>query len=269
MIQKRILELTKYFANKKVVIAFSGGLDSTVLLTLAKNSAKDVLAVTVKSSLVPEEDVSGAVKFLEDQNISHKILNLNPLNHPKVVENDPRRCYHCKKLIFLEIIKETKFFSPDIIVEGSNTSDLDDYRPGLEAVKELGIKSPFLELKYGKKEISEIASQLNLEVVKKPATTCLATRIPYGSKIEKETLIRIEKAEKFIKDLLRTQLLRVRTHSDIARIEVEKKTFERFLIEENREKIVKHLKELGYNYVSLDLTGYKQGSMNIFGSEEK
>lgn len=264
MINATIEKIKSYFKGKTVVIAFSGGVDSTVLLNLALQSAEKVLAVTVKSTLVPGDELAGAMNYLDKNKIQYKIISINLFDHPEVVENNPRRCYFCKRAIFQQIIENTAEFKPDFIVEGSNVSDLDDYRPGMEAIKELGIKSPFLDFQINKDEIRKLAAYLNLDVFKKPATTCLATRIPYGDKLEKEKILRIERAEYFIRDLLDIQILRVRDHGDVARIEINPQKFKLFFEDETREEITEYLKELGYKYVSLDLQGYNQGSMNIF-----
>ncbi|MCE7741747.1 MAG: ATP-dependent sacrificial sulfur transferase LarE [Candidatus Heimdallarchaeota archaeon] len=263
MINNHIENLSNYFKNKKVVIAYSGGLDSTVLLEFAMQNAKEVHAITVKSSLVPQDEQDFAVEYLEARNIQFKVLQLDPLQHPKVVNNDERRCYYCKKLIFESIIEESKNFKPDIIIEGSNTTDLSDYRPGLDAIKELKVNSPFLEFQISKSEIRGLAQILSLDIAEKPATTCLATRIPYGHMITEGKLEKIEAAEKIIKDAIPVSVLRVRDHGEIARIEVSAEDFEKFFDIQIRNSIKENLKELGFSYITLDISGYKQGSMNI------
>ncbi len=263
MIKEHLENLNNYFVNKKTVIAFSGGVDSTVLLEFALQNAKSVLAVTVQSSLVPTEEQDYAIGYLKERNVQFKVIQVDPLQHLKVVNNDERRCYYCKKLIFETIIHESKDFDPDIIVEGSNVTDLSDYRPGMEAVKELKIRSPYLELNITKNEIRGLAKILSLKIAHKPATTCLATRIPYGQIISKERLSRIEEAEKIIKKIIPVSVLRVRDHEDIARIEILEENFEMFLQKKTRNKIKQKLKKIGFSYIALDLNGYKQGSMNI------
>jgi len=258
-----INRLEKYFRNKKVIIAFSGGLDSTVLLEIASRSASKVLPVIVKSTLQPAIEIKHAVDYLTNSKMKYKLLGVNPLEHPEVVENDPRRCYYCKKLIFQTIIEETRKYNYDMIVEGSNVTDLSDYRPGLEALEELGINSPYLKLKITKEQIKEIAKLLNLEVKDKPATTCLATRIPYGNKLSEEKLDRIDAAESIIRETFPVFNLRVRDHSDVARIEVSSQDMHYFFNKEKIEIVVNKLKKLGFNYIALDLEGYRQGSMNI------
>ncbi|MCG3221453.1 MAG: ATP-dependent sacrificial sulfur transferase LarE [Candidatus Heimdallarchaeota archaeon] len=258
-----ISRLEKYFRGKKVVIAFSGGLDSTVLLEIALQSASNVLPVIVKSTLQPAAEIKHAIEYLARAKIKYEILGVNPLEHPEVVENDPRRCYYCKRLIFQTIIKETKKYEYDFIAEGSNVTDLSDYRPGLEALVELGIQSPYLKLKITKEEIKKVAIKLNLEVKDKPATTCLATRIPYGNKLSEEKLNRIDIAESIIRETFPVFNLRVRDHGDVARIEVSMQDMRYFFEKGKIEKIIDKLKGLGFDYIALDLEGYRQGSMNI------
>jgi uncharacterized protein len=263
MFEKNIKLLSEYFKDKKIVLAFSGGLDSTVLLEIASETSSSVLPIIVKSSLVPDEELESALEYLEEKGLEYRVLHVNPLNHPQVVENDIRRCYYCKKSIFETIIEDSRSYNPDLIVEGSNVSDLSDYRPGMDALKELGIASPYLQLKIDKNQIKSIAERLDLKVAKKPSASCLATRIPYGQKLDELRLQRIETAEKMIKSYLPISVLRVRDHGDVARIEISQSDFFHF----NK---IKHRKiMLGYNHISIDLEGYKLGSMNIGIESEK
>ena len=263
MPKELIDKLHEYVRDKKIIVAFSGGLDSTVLLEIARKVSHDVLPVIVKSSLVPAKEIKFAIDYLTSRKIRYKVISVNPLEHPEVLENNPKRCYFCKMLIFQSLIRETEELNYDFIIEGSNETDLSDYRPGLKAVKELGIKSPFIELNVTKAEIKQIAENMGLEVVQKPATTCLATRIPYGHKISETKLERIEQAEIIIKEIFDVTTLRLRAHENIARIEVPISKMKIFLDNEKREKLVLELKELGFLYITIDLEGYRQGSMNI------
>ena len=263
MVNEITIKLQEYFQDKNIVVAFSGGLDSTVLLEVARKVSQSVLPVIVKSSLVPAKDIKYAVDYLTNIKMKYKIVSVNPLDHPEVTENNPRRCYYCKTLIFQSIIKEIEKLDYDFIVEGSNVTDLSDYRPGLKAVSELGIKSPYLEMEITKEQIKQIASNMKLEVVKKPATTCLATRIPYGQQITETKLDAVEKAENIIQSIFGVLTLRLRAHGDIARIEVPVSIMNKFLDNEKRERLIKELKELGFHYITIDLEGYRQGSMNI------
>ncbi|MCG3224570.1 MAG: ATP-dependent sacrificial sulfur transferase LarE [Candidatus Heimdallarchaeota archaeon] len=263
MVNEIISKLQKYFHDKNIVVAFSGGLDSTVLLEIARKTSQSVLPVIAKSSLVPAKDIQYAVDYLTNRKIKYKIVSVNPLDHPEVAENNPRRCYYCKTLIFQSIIKEIEKLDYDFIVEGSNVTDLTDYRPGLKAMSELGIKSPYLEMGITKETIKQIASKMELEVVNKPATTCLATRIPYGQQITKTKIDAVEKAENIIQSIFGVSTLRLRAHDEIARIEVPVSIMNKFLENERRERLIKELKEIGFNYITIDLEGYRQGSMNI------
>jgi uncharacterized protein len=217
----------------------------------------------VKSTLQPAAEIKHAIDYLSKAKMKYELLGVNPLEHPEVVENDPRRCYYCKKLIFQTIIDKTKKYNYDMIVEGSNVTDLSDYRPGLEALKELGIRSPFLKLNITKEDIKNVAKVLNLEVKDKPATTCLATRIPYGSRLSEEKLNKIDIAESIIRSAFPVFDLRVRDHGDVARIEVSPQDMHYFFEKDKLEDVIEKIKKLGFNYIALDLEGYKQGSMNI------
>jgi len=268
MVNEIISKLQEYFQDKNIIVAYSGGLDSTVLLEAARKVSQSVLPVIVKSSLVPAKEIKYAIDYLTIRKMKYRVVSVNPLNHPEVIENNPRRCYFCKTIIFQSIIEEIENLEYDFIVEGSNVTDLSDYRPGLKAVSELGIRSPYLEMKITKEQIKQIASEMKLEVVKKPASTCLATRVPYGHQITESKLDVIEKAENIIQAIFDVTILRLRAHENIARIEVPVSDMDKFLENEKRERLLKELKELGFDYITIDLKGYRQGSMNIPLSKE-
>lgn len=251
----------RYFQDKSVVVAFSGGVDSSVLLELAIKFAKNVHAVFIKTVFISEEERHYAEKYLQEKKIPHTILEIDVLSNPKIVENNERRCYYCKTGIF-STIKERFGENYDMIVEGSNYSDLSDYRPGMRALQELQINSPFLELQLSKNDIRAIAKELGLDTADKPSNACLATRIPFHTKITKATLERIDKAESYIKEVCNINQIRVRDHETIARIEVLPQNIEKLAEKAIREKITNYLKTLGYRYIALDLQGYKTGSLN-------
>lgn len=255
-------KIIEFFKNKKVVVAISGGLDSTVLFELAKKSAEKSLGIIVKTAFLHEHEFQNALDYLNNQNNDFRIVEADLFKHPRITENDRNRCYYCKKAIFSSIIDSIKDYDYGFIVDGSNFSDLSDYRPGIRALEELGIKSPFIEFKITKNTIRQMAKHLNLDVANKPATTCLATRIPYNSTISVDKLARIEKAEKIIRNLVNVNNLRVRDHDTIARIEVAEEDLEILLRRDIRTKINEELKKIGYLYVAIDIEGYKQGSLN-------
>lgn len=242
-----------------VIVALSGGVDSGLLLQLAKNVLHDrVIAVTAVSPLHPKDEVAVAKKIARKLRCRHITVRSQELKNPQFKYNSRNRCYFCKRNLFknlLEIASRYGF----VVIEGSNMSDLQDYRPGLRALQELNIESPFMRAGFDKHEIRLLAKKLRLENWNKPATACLASRIPYGTPIDKKILKRIALAERYVKNLTVTQV-RVRDHYPIARIEVHTADFKKVL--KNRTRIVKYFTRLGYKFISLDLEGYQTGSLN-------
>lgn len=245
-----------------LAVGFSGGADSTLLLYVAHEVLKDkAIAVTAVDASIPEREVSEAEQFCKSHLISHHICNINSLTIEEFRHNRPDRCYHCKRMIFSEIIKTADEYGIEYVAEGSNTDDTGDYRPGLKAIEELGIKSPLREADLNKEEIRIISKALNLPTWSKPAYACLASRFVYGEEITKEKLLMVDKAEQF---LIENGFIkeRVRMHGDLARIEVPAEDIERLAADEMRKKVYDRFKEIGFLYVSLDLKGYSMGSMN-------
>lgn len=246
-----------------VAVAFSAGVDSTVLLKAAKEASgtEQVLALTVQSPLVPAADVEEAVKFCREEGIRHEVIQLDPLIYYDVRTNPPQRCYFCKRLIFGKLREMAGQQNIVHLLDGSNVDDGHDYRPGRQALRELGVLSPLLDAGFTKADIRAYAKELGLKVAQKPSAACLASRIPYGEVLSVEKLQRIEQAEKFLHEEGFTQL-RVRSHEDMARLELLPEDMERFMTGGLYEKAVPKLKELGFAYVTLDLEGYRMGSMN-------
>jgi uncharacterized protein len=246
---------------KSAVVAYSGGVDSTLLLFLTfKYLGKDnVLALIADSETYPEREKREAIQFCKDNDINYEILYTEELKDERFAKNPIDRCYYCKIHLFSSAkkIKEKKGF--DVIFEGSNADDIMDYRPGRNAVKEYSIISPLLLADLNKKEIRELSKKYGLQTYNKPSKACLASRIPYGVRIDVNTLKKIDESEAFLESL-GFRCVRVRVHGEIARIEVDKKDMERLL--EKREEIIEGLQRLGFLYVTLDLEGYKTGSMN-------
>jgi len=261
---EKFKKLNSFLKSKSVVVAFSGGLDSTVLLNVALESAKKVMAVFVQTPFISKREKIEAREYLKENKIPNRILKVNVLAYPRIKANSKKRCYHCKKAIFSTIKSSFRDEDYDLIIEGSNSSDLGDYRPGLEALKELGVESPYIKFGITKDEIRQYARMLGLAVAEKYSNSCLATRIPYGEEITAERLERIDSAEELIRSMLNVKQLRVRDHGNIARIEVLKEDFHLFLSNEKKFELIQKLKKLGYNFVTLDLEGYKTGSMNVF-----
>lgn len=242
-----------------VVVAFSGGVDSSLLLKVAKDVLENrVVAVTAESPLYPDDESIIAKKIARKLKCQHMFIQSCELEDPKFVSNPRKRCYYCKIELFKNLKKIARKFNYTVI-EASNKSDLSDYRPGLLAIKKLGVKSPLIEAGIEKDEIRALARKFRLPNWNKPSMACLASRIPYGRKIDRKILRRIESAEGYLKKLKLTQV-RVRDHYPIARIEVQNNEMKRILSYYNR--IVKYFKKLGYKYITLDLEGYQTGSLN-------
>ena len=247
---------------QELVVAFSGGVDSTYLLQAAHDVLGDrVLAVTVDSCLFPGRELSEAKAFCDNRKIRQVILKENPLECSTFYQNPPNRCYICKKNLFQRIqniAKERKFLH---VAEGSNVDDMGDYRPGLQAIEELKIVSPLRVAGLTKAEIRRLSKEGGLPTWEKPSFACLATRFAYGETITAQGLARIEEAEQYLFEQGFTQV-RVRHHGEMARIEILPEEFPRMLQSEIRAKLTDRLKELGFQYVTLDLEGYRTGSMN-------
>ena len=246
-----------------VAVAFSAGVDSTVLLKAAKETlgTEQVMALTVQSSLMPASDVEDAVTFCREEGIRHEVVQVDPLIYYDVRTNPPQRCYYCKRLIFGKLREIAGQKGIVHLLDGSNVDDGQDYRPGRQALRELGVLSPLLEAGLTKADIRAYAKELGLSVAQKPSAACLASRLPYGEVLSIEKLQRIEKAEKILHAEGFTQL-RVRSHEDMARLELLPEDIERFMADGTYQKAVVKLKELGFAYVTLDLEGYRMGSMN-------
>lgn len=252
-----------------VVVAFSGGVDSTFLLKVSKDVLGDrVYAATAVSYIYPSWEEEEAKSFAENLGVKHIKLTFNPIDEVEGFDMNPvNRCYICKKAVFSKIQNFAKSIGISYVIDGTNADDIGDFRPGLKAIKELGIKSPLLMAGLTKKEIRELSYEMKLEIYKKPAFACLATRIPYGDTIDKKKLNMIDKAEIYIMSL-GIKNVRVRCHGNIARIEVEKADIPKFFSIDFMDTIDKKLKGIGFSYVSLDLSGYKMGSMNLEEKDE-
>lgn len=245
-----------------VAVAFSGGVDSTFLLRTAHDVLGDrAMAVTASSCSFPERELTASKEFCRINGISHEVCLSEELDIDGFRQNPPNRCYLCKHELFEKIIDiaETKGF--ENVIEGSNMDDMGDYRPGLQAIAELDVKSPLRAACLYKDEIRELSRQLGLPTWNKPSFACLASRFVYGEMISEEKLGMVERAEQLLIDLGFSQV-RVRIHDKMARIEVLPEEIVRFLSADIREMINVELKKYGFSYVTLDLAGYRTGSMN-------
>ena len=246
-------------AAGKLAVAFSGGVDSTYLLHKAHEVlGDDVIAVTVKSQVLIAEDLSWTSEFCKMISVKQTVISFDVFSVEEFAANPPDRCYHCKRKIFGSIRNAAEGY---VVADGSNASDQGDYRPGMRALKELGIVSPLKEAGLTKNDIRGLSREAGLPTWDKPAAACLASRFAYGEKITTEGLIRVANAEKFICDLGFTGI-RVRVHGDIARIEAAPDDIALLTYERTRKEISEELKRLGFKYVTIDIDGYRTGSMN-------
>ena len=244
-----------------VAVAYSGGLDSTFLLTVAANTLGDrMIALTVKTPYIPDWELEESKKTCNDLKVKQFIIESEI---PDSIRNNPEnRCYICKSYIFRKFIAEAGKKGRYHIVDGTNLDDIKDYRPGMKALKELNIRSPLLECSITKDDIRRFSKMLGITMWNKPAYACLLTRLPYHKEINKEVLLRIEQAELFLHQMGFMES-RVRSQDTTARIELNPLQFGHILQEPVRQKIVDEFHKLGYHFIAIDLEGYRTGSMNI------
>lgn len=259
--------LISWFQNKnqKAIVALSGGVDSAVVALAAKKALdKKAVAVTADYNTLSGDELKSARKIAKEIGIDHRIVRYNELDNEEFVKNDSLRCYHCRTELASYLLLEAKKIDVSLIVDGTNIDDLKDYRPGIKAMRENGVKSPLVELGIGKQNIRSIAKSNNLSVFDKPSNSCLASRIPHGIPVTFEKLKRIETAEILVKSVFNVRQVRVRAHQDTARIEVGREEFKEMFDTDKLLTIDSKLKNLGFKYVALDLSGYKsRDNINI------
>jgi len=248
--------------TKHAVLAYSGGVDSSLLLRAAAEvMGPHVIAVTAASETYPRGELEAAKEFALSLGVTHRILRTHELASEEFVQNSPERCYFCKREFFGKLKRIAEIEGISCILDGSNTDDLKDHRPGRKAAEEFSVRSPLVEAGLSKSDVRTLAQFLKLPMWDKPSLACLSSRIPYGTRITRDILETIQVAE----ELLRTigfRQVRVRHHGDTARIEVEREEFGILLSNDAVKRITTGLKALGYTYVCLDLEGYRTGSMN-------
>lgn len=243
-----------------VVIAFSGGVDSTFLVKVAKNVLENkAIAVTATSSTYPAQEKAEAKRLAKDLGIRHRIIESEELDIEGFADNPPNRCYFCKNELFSKLLAVAKNEGIKFVIDGSNFDDLNDYRPGMTAAEELGVRSPLKEAGLTKEDIRILSKDMKLPTWNKPSFACLSSRFPYGTKITKEKLAQVDKGEGLLRSL-GFQQFRLRHHGETTRIEINKDQFP--LLIEKADEVVEKLKGCGYTYITLDLQGYRTGSMN-------
>lgn len=247
---------------ERVAVAFSAGVDSTFLLAAAYEVLGDrVLAVTGRTISTPKRDLHDAAAFCESLGVRHRIVDVDQMAINGFADNPPDRCYHCKKELFSLFLKTAEAEGFPILVEGTNADDAPDDRPGMRALRELHIKSPLRDAKLTKQDIRMLSNSIGLQTWDKPSFACLATRIPFGETITPQKLARIEQAEALLFEKGFRQV-RVRSHGNLARIEVETPDLTRITEPDLRREIAEKFTALGFDYVTLDLNGFRSGSMN-------
>jgi uncharacterized protein len=245
-----------------VAVAFSSGVDSTFLLKTAHELlGEQTLAVTVRSCIFPQKEFDEAMQFVQKEGIKHIVIELDALALEGFVANPANRCYLCKTALFTRIRQVAEEHGIQNVADGSNADDTNDYRPGMQAIAELGIVSPLRESELTKQEIRQLSSELELPTYDKPSFACLASRFPYGEEITQERLTMIDTAEQHLFQAGLKQV-RVRFHGNLARIETDEEGFHRLGDKNFREEVYCRFKEIGFVYVSVDLRGYRTGSMN-------
>ena len=259
-LQKQML----VYAQGEMLVAFSGGVDSSLILKLAVQAAAktghQVYGIMMHTMLHPMGEVEDARVTAEQIGAEFRVLEIDELKGADILDNPVDRCYRCKKYLFRNLIEEGEKLGVSVMMEGTNEDDLHVYRPGLRAIRELGIHSPLAEAGMTKAEVRRLAGELGVSVSNKPSMPCLATRFPYGTRISYEAMRKVDEGEVFIRSL-GFYNVRLRIHNDVARIEVDVNEMPHLL--EHCEQIVAKLKNLGYDYITVDLEGFRSGSMDL------
>ena len=262
--RQQLLAYMNQCAGTDVALAFSGGVDSSLLLKMACDCAGEqgtkVYAVTFQTRLHPPCDLEAAKKIAEELKAEHVILQVDELEMEEICYNPENRCYLCKKNLFGHLKKFADEKGIPCLMDGTNEDDLHVYRPGLRAVKELGIRSPLLELGMTKRKVRALAAEYGISVADRPSAPCLATRFPYGTALCVERMRQVDEGERFLREL-GFYNVRLRAHGDTARIEVDRRDMGKLL--EHAQEIAERIRSLDFSYVTLDLEGFRSGSMDI------
>ena len=257
-------KLINWFVNKeKVIIALSGGVDSALVAYAAyQKLGKSATAITADYKTLSQEELETAKKVCLEIGITHKIIEYDELENEDFVKNDEKRCFHCRTELGHHLINSQKKYAAKIIVDGTNSDDLIDYRPGIVALRNYGIRSPLAEIEFTKKDVRDGAKRAGLTIFDKPSNSCLASRIPWGQRVTAERLVRIELSEKLVKQTINVKQVRVRDLDGIAKLEVASNELN-LLNEKILKKITSKLRLFGFSSVIVDQEGYKPGKINV------
>ncbi|MBB5266207.1 uncharacterized protein HNP82_003364 [Catenibacillus scindens] len=262
--KKALLALMDDLMEQDCVVAFSGGVDSSLLLCLAckygKKHGTKVYGVMIRSILQPAKDYSIAKDVADELGAWFETLDIDELSVPQILGNSTQRCYYCKKFLFTSLLDFARERGIATVLEGTNEDDLHVYRPGLKAIRELGVISPLAQAGLTKDDVRQMALEYGISVSRRPSAPCLATRFPYDTALTVEGLRTVEKGEQILKDA-GFEVVRLRVHGNIARIEITPEEMPRIL--ERRRELTEKIKALGYTYVTLDLEGFRSGSMDV------
>ena len=261
----KIDELINWFDDKtKVLIALSGGVDSALVAYAAFQKLGDkAIAVTADYKTLSKDELNSAQKICSEIGIEQIIINYNELENENFVRNDNKRCFYCRDELAVKLIHLGEKLNVKTIVDGTQLDDLGDYRPGIDALRSNGIQSPLVEIGFTKNEIRNESKKIRLSVYDRPSNSCLASRIPWGQRVTAERLTRIEVGESFVKQILDVNQVRVRYFNGIAKIEIEKKEFEKLSDKIKLNEITSKLEQIGFKSVLIDPEGYKSGKINV------
>jgi pyridinium-3,5-biscarboxylic acid mononucleotide sulfurtransferase len=259
-----LCRLIEWFSNntKSVLVALSGGVDSAVVALAAKKALGiNALSITANYRTLSTDELATAEKIATEIGIAHRVLEYDELKNPDFVKNDELRCYHCRNELGRRVVHEAHKSGISLVVDGTSVDDLKEYRPGIMALRKNGVRSPFVEIGIDKSQIRSIAEEYGLSIYDKPSNACLASRIPKGVSVTYEKLHKIEKSEIIVKMLSEAKQVRVRDHGDIARIEVGRGELSKLFDVDKLAKIDAELRNLGFKYVTIDIRGYRSGSL--------